>query len=427
MKNRNIMFTTILLLPVFLALSPSARALCQDGCGSNDDTFLGDDALLNDTGFGQNTAIGRQALTSNTSGENNTAVGAATLESNTTGFGNVAIGAYSLFLNNTGSYNTAIMGMESNTIGSNNTAVGFNALDNNTTGNNNTATGVGALEGPFSPGSTGSSNTADGYQALYSYTTGSNNTAVGYQALFSNTTGIDNTAIGYNALLNATGSNNIGLGLLAGSSLTTGSNNIDIGNKGVAGDSNTIRIGTKARTQTNTYIAGISGVTVAGGVGVIIDTNGHLGTVTSSERFKDEVKPRDKASEVILALKPVTFRYKHHLDPAGIPQFGLVAEEVEKVNPDLVARDAEGRIYTVRYEAVNAMLLNEFLKEHRNVQKLEATVVQQQKEIQALTANLKEQASQIQKVSAQLAAASPSRGGLETNKPAPQMVINNQR
>jgi len=339
----------------------------------------------------------------------------------------VAIGAYSLFLNNTGSYNTAIMGMESNTIGSNNTAVGFNALDNNTTGNNNTATGVGALEGPFSPGSTGSSNTADGYQALYSYTTGSNNTAVGYQALFSNTTGIDNTAIGYNALLNATGSNNIGLGLLAGSSLTTGSNNIDIGNKGVAGDSNTIRIGTKARTQTNTYIAGISGVTVAGGVGVIIDTNGHLGTVTSSERFKDEVKPMDKASEVILALKPVTFRYKHHLDPAGIPQFGLVAEEVEKVNPDLVARDAEGRIYTVRYEAVNAMLLNEFLKEHRNVQKLEATVVQQQKEIQALTANLKEQASQIQKVSAQLAAASPSRGGLETNKPAPQMVINNQR
>jgi len=427
MKNRNIMFTTILLLPVFLALSPSARALCQDGCGSNDDTFLGDDALLNDTGFGQNTAIGRQALTSNTSGENNTAVGAATLESNTTGFGNVAIGAYSLFLNNTGSYNTAIMGMESNTIGSNNTAVGFNALDNNTTGNNNTATGVGALEGPFSPGSTGSSNTADGYQALYSYTTGSNNTAVGYQALFSNTTGIDNTAIGYNALLNATGSNNIGFGLLAGSSLTTGSNNIDIGNKGVAGDSNTIRIGTKARTQTNTYIAGISGVTVAGGVGVIIDTNGHLGTVTSSERFKDEVKPMDKASEVILALKPVTFRYKHHLDPAGIPQFGLVAEEVEKVNPDLVARDAEGRIYTVRYEAVNAMLLNEFLKEHRNVQKLEATVVQQQKEIQALTANLKEQASQIQKVSAQLAAASPSRGGLETNKPAPQMVINNQR
>src|SRR5436309_6702773 len=428
MKNRNIMFTTILLLPVFLALSPSARALCQDGCGSNDDTFLGDDALLNDTGFGQNTAIGRQALTSNTSGENNTAVGAATLESNTTGFGNVAIGAYSLFLNNTGSYNTAIMGMESNTIGSNNTAVGFNALDNNTTGNNNTATGVGALEGPFSPGSTGSSNTADGYQALYSYTTGSNNTAVGYQALFSNTTGIDNTAIGYNALLNATGSNNIGLGLLAGSSLTTGSNNIDIGNKGVAGDSNTIRIGTKARTETTTYTPGISGVTVAGGVGVIIDTNGHLGTVTSSERFKDEVKPMDKASEVILALKPVTFRYKHHLDPAGIPQFGLVAEEVEKVNPDLVARDAEGKIYAVRYEAVNAMLLNEFLKEHRKVEeqqvcitelnsrvaKQEKIIAQQQKGTEALTAQLKEQAAQIQKISARI----------EISKRAPKVVVN---
>jgi len=225
---------------------------------------------------------------------------------------------------------------------------------------------------------------------------------------------------------NTSGSFNVALGDHAGFNLTTGSNNIEIGNRGVAGEASTIRIGMQ-ETQTVTYIAGISGVTVAGGVGVIIDTNGHLGTVTSSERFKDEVKPMDKASEVILALKPVTFRYKHHLDPAGIPQFGLVAEEVEKVNPDLVARDAEGRIYTVRYEAVNAMLLNEFLKEHRNVQKLEATVAQQQKEIQALTANLKEQASQIQKVSAQLAAASPSRGGLETNKPAPQMVINNQR
>src|SRR5205814_3567521 len=138
-------------------------------------------------------------------------------------------------------------------------------------------------------------------------------------------------------LSNTAGSNNIALGVLAGSALTTGSNNIDIGNKGKAGESQYIRIGTKG-TQTKTVIAGISGVTVAGGVGVIIDTNGHLGTVVSSERFKDEVKPMDKASEVILALKPVTFRYKHELDPEGIPQFGLVAEEVEKVNPALVAR-----------------------------------------------------------------------------------------
>src|SRR5205814_2591240 len=160
---------------------------------------------------------------------------------------------------------------------------------------------------------------------------------------------------------------NIALGDSAGTNLTTGSNNIDIGNKGKAGESQYIRIGTKG-THTHTLVAGISGATVAGGVGVIIDTNGHLGTVVSSERFKDKVKPMDKASEVILALKPVTFRYKKELDPAGIPQFGLVAEEVEKVNPDLVARDADGKVYTVRYEAVNAMLLNEFLKEHRKVE-----------------------------------------------------------
>ena len=157
------------------------------------------------------------------------------------------------------------------------------------------------------------------------------------------------------------------MGFEAGCNRTTGSNNIDIGNKGAAGKSNVIRIGTNG-TQKNAYIAGISGVTVAGGVGVIIDSDGHLGTVVSSARFKDEIKPMDKASEAILALKPVTFRYKHELDPEGIPQFGLVAEQVEKVNPDLVARDAEGKAYTVRYEAVNAMLLNEFLKEHRKVQ-----------------------------------------------------------
>src|SRR5439155_25550103 len=156
------------------------------------------------------------------------------------------------------------------------------------------------------------------------------------------------------------------------------------------------------------FIAGISGVTVAGGVGVIVDTNGQLGTVVSSERFKDEVKPMDKASEAILALKPVTFRYKHEFDPDGIPQFGLVAEQVEKVKPALVARDEQGRPFTVRYEAVNAMLLNEFLKEHKKTEKLEATVA-------SLIATVKEQAAQIQKVSAQL----------EVSKSAPQTVVNN--
>src|SRR5205814_1708324 len=127
--------------------------------------------------------------------------------------------------------------------------------------------------------------------------------------------------------------------------------------------------------QTDAFIAGISGVTVAGGVGVIIDSSGRLGTVVSSERFKDAIIPMDKASEAILALKPVTFRYKHDLDPAGIPQFGLVAEDVEKVNPALVARDDEGKPYTVRYHAVNAMLLNEFLKEHRKVEALQASLL----------------------------------------------------
>src|SRR5439155_1159113 len=185
------------------------------------------------------------------------------------------------------------------------------------------------------------------------------NTANGFQALYNNTTGASNIALGYNA----------------GTNLTTGSNNIEIGNVGVAGESKHIRIGTTG-THTHTFISGISGATVAGGVGVIIDTSGHLGTVVSSERFKDAIKPMDKANEAIFALKPVTFWYKKELDPDGIPQFGLVAEQVEKVNPDLVAHDEEGKPYTVRYEAVNAMLLNEFLKEHRKVEEQEATITQ---------------------------------------------------
>ena len=231
----------------------------------------------------------------------------------------------------------------------------------------------------------------------------------GQGSLYRGTTASNNAAVGINALSNTTtGGNNIALGDSAGINLTTGTFNIDIGNKGVAGETGTIRIGKKPQ-NTATYIAGISGATVAGGVGVIIDTAGHLGTVVSSERFKDQIKPMDKASEAILALQPVTFRYKPDVDPEGIPQFGLVAEQVEKVDPDLVARDDEGKPYTVRYEAVNAMLLNEFLKEHRKVeeqsgkqQKLEATVAQQQKEIRDLTTVLKVQAAQIQKVSDQL-------------------------
>jgi uncharacterized coiled-coil protein SlyX len=188
------------------------------------------------------------------------------------------------------------------------------------------------------------------------------------------------------------------------------------------------------------YIAGIVGQTATSGSPVFIDANGKLGTLTSSARFKDEIKRMGKASEALFSLKPVTFRYKKDIDPQGTPQLGLVAEDVEKVNPDLVVRDNEGKPYSVRYDQVNAMLLNEFLKEHRKVEELsstvttklatiadlKSTVAQQQKGMEVLTARLNEQASQIQKVSAQLAAASPFDGGLEASKAAPQVVNNDQ-
>ena len=307
-----------------------------------------------------------------------------------------------------------------------NTAVGEDALLSLTTGIHNTAGGYETL---FS-NTTGFNNTAIGWEAMNENTTGAKNTALGCDALDGNATGSKNTAMGVLALLhNTTGSNNIGVGFQGGQNLSTGNDNIDIGNPGAAGESSTIRIG-KPGIQTNALIAGISGVTVPDGVTVVIGADGHLGTVVSSERFKDAIKPMGKASESILGLQPVTFRYKHDLDPKGVPQFGLVAEQVERVNPDLVARDKEGKLHTVRYEAVNAMLLNEFLKEHRKVEKQgttikqvklamakqEAIIGQQQKEITVLTASLKEQASQIRRVNDQLTG----------SKPAPQLVLNNQ-
>jgi hypothetical protein len=251
-------------------------------------------------------------------------------------------------------------------------------------------------------------NTVIGDSALNSNTTDLENTANGAFALLNSTTGNDNTANGTSALGSiTTGNANIAIGNHAGAKLNTGSNNIYIGNRGANVESNTIRIGLQG-TQTNTSIAGISGATVAAGVGVIVDTNGRLGTVVSSARYKEAVQPMDKASEAILALQPVTFHYKKALDPKGIPQFGLVAEQVEKVDPDLVARDEQGKPYTVRYEAVNAMFLNEFLKEHRKVEGLEAKAAQQQKEIEALSSAVKAQAAQIQKVSEQIKAQAPA-------------------
>jgi Chaperone of endosialidase len=254
----------------------------------------------------------------------------------------------------------------------------------------------------------GGGNTAIGFRALYS-NGGIYNTAIGGAALFGNGTGYGNTAVGYAALYNnRRGADNIALGYWAGADLTSGVNNIAIGNRGVAGESNHIRIGTVG-VQRHTFIAGVSGATVADGVGVVVGADGHLGTVVSSERYKDAVKPMDKASEAILALKPVTFRYKKELDPTGVPQFGLVAEDVKKINPALVAEDKDGKPYGVRYEAVNAMLPNGFLKEHRTVQKQTATIARQERQIEALTAGL-------QKVNAQI----------ELNKSAPKTVLNNQ-
>jgi trimeric autotransporter adhesin len=267
----------------------------------------------------------------------------------------------------------------------------------------------------------GTENTAIGAFALYFNTTGDNNTANGVNALIYNTTGSGNTANGYQALFNNTsGSSNIAVGLNAGLGVTTASNVICIG-ANVAGNN----------VNNSCYIGNVFGSTSSNGVGVFVNSNGRLGTMTSSRRFKDEIKPMDDASKALFALKPVAFHYKKDIDPAGTPQLGLVAEEVEKVNPYLVVRDKEGKPYSVRYDQVNAMLLNEFLKEHwaflkeqRKVEVQEKTIAELKSGMTALAATVKEQASQIQKVSAQLAAASPSRGGLEASKPAPQMVNN---
>jgi hypothetical protein len=390
------------------------NALFSLTTGANN-TALGFDALWHNTTGSYNTATGEQTLYLNVSGNYNTGTGYRALSSNT-GSKNTADGYRALYLNTTGDQNTAegFQALYSNTSGFQNTANGLDALYSNTDGGANTATGVFALF----HNTRGDDNTANGYQALQQNTIGGNNTANGEAALYNNTTGFDNTANGLGALYsnttgdfntangdfalsqNTTGSYNIALGYSAGNNITMGSNNIAIGSYGRRVDeSNTISIGVEG-TQTATFIAGIANAMVTGSAVYVDTTTGKLGLLSSSERFKDGIKPMDRASEVVLALKPVTFHYKKEIDPKGIPQFGLVAEQVEKVNPALVARDAQGKVYTVRYEAVNAMLLNEFLKEHQKVQALE-------KQVEKLTAGL-------QKVSAQL----------EASKPAPQVVNN---
>jgi hypothetical protein len=313
----------------------------------------------------------------------------------------VATGYQALYRNRTGRRNTAdgSSALFSNTTGGFNTAQGDQALASNTAGSFHTAIGWGALaSNTFGDANTGA------------------NTAVGSAALLNNTAGGGNTAIGESALVNhLTGHQNIVLGYAAGQNLTRGGHNIYISNPGVPAEDHTIRIGNVVAgtdiygfghlAHTATYIAGISGTAVVGEP-VVVDGNGQLGTVASAARFKKEIRLMDKGSEAILALKPVSFQYKS--DSKGTPQFGLITEEVAKVNPDLVVRDRKGEIYTVRYDAVNAMLLNEFLKEHKKVEQLEGTIA-------SLAATVKEQAAQIQKVSAQL----------ELSKPEPQTVLNN--
>ena len=384
------------------ATGTAALFLNTSGSGN---TANGTFALLfNGTGAA-NTASGDRALFSNTEGNFNTASGFFALHDNTGGIGNTATGASALQHNTTGGLNAAIGGntLMNNTEGTENTATGFNALSSNIDGSQNTATGASALSG----NATGTENTATGFEALLG-NNASQNTAIGVSALRNNTSGSVNTA----------------LGRLAGANATTGDLNVYIGAGmlGVAGESHAC------------YIASIFGRTSVGGMPVIINSDNKLGTTVSSKRFKEAIKPMDKASELLFALEPVAFRYKNEIDPAGTPQLGLVAEDVEKVNPDLVVRDKEGKPYSVRYDQVNAMLLNEVLKEHKRVQEQECRIqeqqttiaqlkdhfemvsAQQQKEMQLLRQQLNRQSAQIQRVTADLE--------MRDSVPASQVVVN---
>jgi hypothetical protein len=424
------------LLSCLLLISAEAVSPLPDGGYANGNTAEGDGALLSLTSGAYNTAIGLFSLRNNTTGgfntgvgagtlltntgSENTAIGAGALLSNTTGVHNTAAGESALFFNTTGHENTATgsNALLTNTSGSNNTATGFQALANNTTGGANTANGLQALAN----NTTGGHNTANGYQALRSNTTGSDNIATGFEALRANTTGSgntgngatalrnnaigndntavgngalfnntisDNTAVGARALeLNTTGAENTALGVDAGRDQTTGSGNVYIARSmvGVAGESN------------KTYIRNIN-FTGLDGAAVTVDVStGLLGHAISSRRYKEEIQPMDKTSEALYQLKPVTFRYKREINRTQAVSFGLIAEEVAEVNPDLIVPDTAGRPETVRYDAVNAMLLNEFLKAHCKVQQQESTITQLKEEMAAVVARLKEQDAKIQNV-----------------------------
>jgi hypothetical protein len=353
-------------------------ALNLNTTGSQNVAVGGDALSANISGY-SNVAVGYQALTSNTEGGGNVAVGGASLELNTSGLDNAAVGNYALAYNTTGSSNTAmgsgaLMGAcvnpggstcETNSTGSDNAAYGAAALTNNTTGNKNTAAGYESLYS----NSTGSYNTATGYEALYYNIDGIRNSASGDWGLYSNTHGSDNTAAGQAALYsNTTGSSNIGLGANSGYNVTSGSNNIEIGNKGTSSDSGMIRIGTSS-TQTATYIAGIENAKVTGAA-VYVTSSGQLGVLASSERYKTGIAPMGAGTEKLSELRPVSFHLR--TDPKGSLQYGLIAEEVARVYPELVIRDESGKIQGVRYDELAPMLLNEVQKQQTIVDTLVA-------------------------------------------------------
>src|SRR6266478_326045 len=425
-----------------------AFALFANMTGNHNAAF-GDTALVFNMNSFNNTAVGAEALFNNdvtnaATANNNTAVGWRALRDNMNAGGNTAVGSLALRNNdNAGSgnarFNTAVGGsaLFANTEGESNTAVGFNALENNQTGNVNTAVGDGALALNTAGGNTavgattlnnndtGSGNNAFGYQALALNVDGSVNVAMGNGALFNNVSSIGNVAIGHSALNGADATLNTVVGFEAGQNLVALGENIYIGdsagtldNTGAnpGDESAVIRIGSVFSGFAGCFINGIYGQSFGpADMAVRIGSDRKLGTVVSSRRFKHDIKPMDNASEVIRALKPVTFHYNNAAEDR--PASGLIAEDVAEVSPDLVIRDKEGKPLSVRYEDVNVMLLNEFLKEHKKVEEqqasiteLKSTVAQQQKGMETLTVQLKEQAAQIQKVSAQL----------EVSKPAPQ-------
>jgi hypothetical protein len=366
---------------------------------SSGNTAMGTNALYNLTsGSLNNTAVGESALILNTSGQFNTGLGALALFFNESGSDNTAVGAGTLEQNTTGSENSAL-GMETlnnNTTGSYNTAIGIQALYSNTTGDYNTATGMNAL---FS-NTTGIHNSATGYETLYSNTTGTENTGFGYESLYYNSTGKQNTAFGNEALYsNTSGANNIALGFHAGINLTTGSNDIDIGSAGASGESNVIRIGT-AGTQTEAYIAGIANTKVTGSA-VYITSSGKLGTLASAERYKTAIAPMGSVTEKLMRLRPVTFHLKS--EPDGAVQYGLIAEEVDKVYPELAIHDDEGMLSGVRYDELAPMLLNEFQKQQKQMIAQNEHAASLEVEVRVLNEQLATQSAQLTRTQAQVA------------------------